>query len=137
MENLRAAPSSRYLLKSFSENFCQIPKKILLKKSCFNNVADSRPETLQKHNLTEEVYLQILRIFQNKFFLKIFVLPPLDGVYFFREKTSPKYVQNVAKKMWLRYSICWKLFRLQELLTTLNFWENFWECFQDFDFFCL
>ena len=37
------------------------------KNSPKNNVADSTPETLQKHNLNEYVFLQI---FQNNFSLK-------------------------------------------------------------------
>ena len=40
------------LLKSYSEMFWKIPKKIPLKKSCFHNDGGSRPETLLKHNHT-------------------------------------------------------------------------------------
>ena len=40
------------LLKSYPGNFWKIPKKPPLKKSCFDNVGDSTPETLLKHNFT-------------------------------------------------------------------------------------
>ena len=89
------------LLKSYLERFWKIPKKTPFKKSCFNNVADSIPETLQKHNLNEDVLLQILKIFQNNSSLKNFVRLPLDGVYLFCKNSSSKYVQNFRKSMWL------------------------------------
>ena len=62
--------------------------------SCFNNVADSRYETLQKPNLTEDIFLQILRTFQNNIFLKNFVWLPLDGLYLFCRR---KDLQNTCK----------------------------------------
>ena len=40
------------LLKRYSENAQKIAKKTPLKKSCFNNDGDSRPENVLKHNLT-------------------------------------------------------------------------------------
>ena len=58
-------------------------------------------QTLQKHNLSEDVFQQILRFFQKISSLKIFVRPPLDGAYLFCKKTSPKYVQNFAQNMLL------------------------------------
>ena len=52
------------LLKSYSENFWEIPKKTPLKKSCFNNDQDYRPETFLKHNLTYVTYmLKIILLF--------------------------------------------------------------------------
>ena len=98
MEHLRMTTSSKYTPEN-SESFLKIPRKTPLKKSCFNNVAESIPETLQKSNLNEYVFLQILRIFQNNFSLKNFVRLPLDGVYYFCKIASPKYVQKFAKNM--------------------------------------
>ena len=79
-----------------------IYKKAPLKKFCFNNVADSRPETWQKHNITEDFFLQISKIFQNNSSFKSFVGLTLDGVNLFGEKASPKYIQDFAKNMWLK-----------------------------------
>ena len=98
MELLRVTASSKYPPEN-SENFLKILKKTPLKKSCFNNVADSIPETLQKGSLNEYVFLQILRIFQNNFSLKNFVRLPPNGVYYFCKNASPKYVQKFAKDM--------------------------------------
>ena len=88
------------LLKSSLERFQKISKKTSLNNPCFINVADPTPETLQKCNLNDDVFLQILRIFQNNFFLKDFVRLPLKGVYLFWKNASPKYVQNFAKNVW-------------------------------------
>ena len=93
------------LVKSYSEsflkNFPETPLNALKTPIFKNNVADSVPETLQKRNLSEYVFVQILRIFQNNLSLKNFVRLPLDGVYLFCKNASPKYVQNFAKNMWL------------------------------------
>ena len=52
MEYLRTAASAKYPPEeSYSEKFWKILKKTPLKKSCFDNDGDSRPETLLKHNL--------------------------------------------------------------------------------------
>ena len=88
------------LLKSSLERFQKISKKTSLNNPCFIIVADPTPETLQKYNLNDDVFLQILRIFQNNFFLKDFVRLPLKGVYLFWKNASPKYVQNFVKNVW-------------------------------------
>ena len=87
------------LLKSFSENFWKISKKTPVKKTWFNNVADYRPETLVKDDLTKDVFLQILKIFQNNFPFENFVRLPMAGVYLLCNKASPKYVRKFAKNM--------------------------------------
>ena len=53
---------ARICLKYFVNNFSLIvnllcAKKATMKKSCFHNVADSRPETVVKHDLTEDILL--------------------------------------------------------------------------------
>ena len=52
MEYLRTTASARYLPEELFRKFLKNPKKTPLKKSCFNNDGDSRPETLSKHHLT-------------------------------------------------------------------------------------
>ena len=102
MEYLRATASSRYPPeKLFRKFFKNSPKNTLeaCRKSFFNDVADSIPETLHKRNLNQYVFLQILSIFQNKVSLKDFVRLPLDEVYLFCKNASPKYVQNFPKDM--------------------------------------
>ena len=104
MEYLRAAASSRYPPEKRFRKFFKNSQENTLeawRKSFFNDVADSIPETLQKCNLNQHVFLQILRILQNNLSLKNFVWLPLDGVYLFYRNASPKYVQNFAKNLWL------------------------------------
>ena len=57
----------RYPPEKLSRKFLKIPKKISWKKSCLNNTEDSRPETLVKRSLNNNVFLQILRIYQECF----------------------------------------------------------------------
>ena len=88
------------LQKSYSENFLKIHQKTPLKleESLFNYVADSILEILQKCNLNQYVFLQILRIFQSDVSLKNFVRLPLDEVDLFCKNASPKYVQKLCQK---------------------------------------
>ena len=69
-------------------------EKTLLTKSYFNNIANSRPETLQKHNPTVYVSLQILKISKNIFCLKNFLQVPLAGLY-----SVKTYLQNTSKTL--------------------------------------
>ena len=49
-------------------------KKATMKKSCFHNVADSRTETVVKHDLTEDILLQ--KKIKTNFPLKTLQAPP-------------------------------------------------------------
>ena len=104
------------LRKSYLESFWKIPRKTALKRSCFNNFVDSRPKTLQKHNHTEDVFLQILANFQNNFSLKI-----ISKIH---PKLCQKYVTNVVYML--------KITSLTETPLNPEFLKKFWKCFSLF-----
>ena len=92
MEYIRTTTSSKYPPEE--------PFRIFFKNSQDNTrekvVANSSPETLVKHDLTKDVFLQL--IFQKKFFLKNFVRLHLDGGYY----SIKKHFQNTSNNLLLK-----------------------------------
>lgn len=86
------------LLRGYSEIFWKIPKKTSVRKSCFNNIEDSRRETLVKYNLTKDVFLQTIS--HKKFLLKSFGRLTFGWNLLFYKKESTKSSQQFdAKRM--------------------------------------
>ena len=102
MEYLRATASSRYPPEDLFRKTLKNSKKTPLKKSCFNNFAESRPETLQKHNLTADVFLQILKISQQNLSLKNFVRQIwVESIY-----SIKMYLQSTSKTLLKTSDLC-------------------------------
>ena len=100
-----------------------------MKKSSFN-VAGSRPETFQKHNLTEDVSSQILRIFQENFSFQCAQLT-LDGVI----KKHRQSMCKASSKMCNKCSLYAENYFVTGTPHNIEFLRTFLECFRDIDLF--
>ena len=101
-----------------------------MKKSSFN-VAGSRPETLQKHDLTEDVSSYILIIFQENFSLQNCAQLPLDGVI----KKHLQSMCKVSSKLCNKCSLYGEKYFVTGTPHNLEFLRTSLECFRDIDFF--
>lgn len=113
------------LLRGYSEIFWKIPKKTSVRKSCFNNIEDSRRETLVKYNLTKDVFLQTIS--HKKFLLKNFARLHLDETYY----SIKKDLQNPPNNLML--NAC----EMNSLSITPLSQEpvgKFYDCSKDIDF---
>ena len=96
-----------------------------MRKSCFNNIEDSRRETLVKYNLTKDVFLQTIS--HKKFLLKNFARLHLDETYY----SIKKDLQNPPNNLML--NAC----EMNSLSVTPLSQEpvgKFYDCSKDLDF---
>ena len=91
------------LLKSYLESFWKISQKTPLKKSCFNNIADCRPETLQIHNLAKLPHDSISSLFwttSNIYHTASFTISMLNA----RRLDKTVLFHNFFGNFWVRYT---------------------------------
>ena len=86
-----ATATARYLAEELLKTFWNFSRKFPLRSPILVILVNFWPKTLLKHDLTADVFLQILGDFQNNFSLAIFGHgQPLDGICLFHKKNNFK-----------------------------------------------